>query len=425
MPRRVQGATIAASSEPEVPSPWAESVPFRQNAVVERTGILAAATAIGEVAAEHAAATHAGRRLARPVVDALSTAAFGGLMAPTAMGGGAAHPGVMVEAIERISAYDASAGWCAGIGVGSNHLAGIIPEVTARELFTDLASGGAGPFAPGGPALAEGDLVHVAGRWAYSSNCHQAVVSACGVVIMQDGAPKVGPSGVELGLAFLSSADFAIEETWNTEGLRGTGSHDLVADVRIASSRISSLWAQKWPGDSIFRLRTFDVLGPSLAAVPLGIGRAALDFVAERAVRDADGPPKPGPKPRFADNPWHQVDMGKAEVRLRAARSLLLDAVHDAFEAGERGDSPPRATTALIGLACGEALGAAKQAVETAVSLIGTDAVREGSPLLKLRRDIDAAGSHVMFSPMIASGLSRELAGIPTAAFPFLDSPPA
>ncbi len=347
------------------------------NAVVERTGILAAATAIGEVAAEHAAATNAGRRLARPVVDALSTAAFGGLMAPTAMGGGAAHPGVMVEAIERISTHDASAGWCAGIGMGSNHLAGIIPEATARELFTDLASGGAGPFAPGGPAVPEGELVHVAGRWA------------------------------------------------NTEGLRGTGSHDLVADVRIASARISSLWAQKWPGDSIFRLRTFDVLGPGLAAVPLGIGRAALDLVAERAVRDADGPPKPGPKPRFADNPWHQVDMGKAEVRLRAARSLLLDAVHDAFEAGERGDVPPRATTALIGLACGEALGAAKQAVETAVSLIGTDAVREGSPLLKLRRDIDAAGSHVMFSPMIASGLSRELAGVPTEAFPFLDAPPA
>ena len=396
----------------------------QQNAAVERTEILAAATTIGEVAAEHSAATSAGRRLAKPVVDAVTTAAFGGLMAPTAMGGEAAPPGVVIEAIARISAYDASAGWCASIGIGSNHLAGLVPEATARELFTDLGSGGAGPFAPGGPALPEGELVHVAGRWAYSSNCHQAEVSACGVVIMEDGAPKMGPSGIELGLAFLTSDDYAIEETWNTEGLRGTGSHDLVADVRIAPERISSLWAPKWPVDAIFRLRTFDVLGPVLAAVPLGIGRAALDVVAARAVRDADGPPKPGPKPRFADNPWYQAEMGKAEVRLRAARSLMLDAVHDAFEAGERGDTPPRATTALIGLACGEALAAAKHAVEVAVTLVGTDAVREGSPLLQLRRDVDAAGSHVMFSPMIASGLSRELAGIPTAAFPFLEAPP-
>jgi alkylation response protein AidB-like acyl-CoA dehydrogenase len=385
--------------------------------------VLEAAEHIGELAATHADDSDRARRLAQPVVDAVEASGINGLVSPHALGGQAAHPAVMVDAIERISAYDASAGWCVGIGLGSNYLAAIIPETVARKLFVDLTRGGAGPFAPGAAANPDGDLVHVAGRWGYTSNCQHAAVSACGVVIMEDGAPKVTPNGVELGLAFLTCDEFAILETWNTEGLRATGSHDITADVRIEPDRISNLFVDKWPDEPIFRMRTFDVLGPCLAAVPLGIGRAALDVVSARAVREADGPPKPGPKPRLADNPWHQVEFGRADVRLRAARALLHEVTNEAYEYGERGDVPPRATSAVIGLACSEALAAAKHAVEVATTLVGTDAVREGSPLLRLRRDIDAAGSHVMFSPMITSNLGRELAGVPSAAYPFLSAP--
>ena len=385
--------------------------------------MMTSAGRVGELAAAHADESNAARRLAQPIVDAVEASGINALAAPSALGGLAAHPSLTCDVIERISAFDASAGWCVGIGLGSNYLAGIIPEPTARKLFANVTLGGAGPFAPGAPANPDGDLVHVAGRWTYTSNCQHAAVSGCGVIIMEDGAPKVTAAGIEMGLAFLARDEFVIHETWNTEGLRATGSHDITADVRIEPERISNLFVDKWPDDAIFRLRTFDVLGPCLAAVPLGIGRAALDLVGERAVREAAGPPKLGPKPRLADNPWHQVELGRAEVRLRAARALLHEAMDDAHEHGVRGDVPPRETTAVIGLACSEALAAAKHAVEVATTLVGTDAVREGSPLLRLRRDIDAAGSHVMFSPMITSGLGRELAGVPTGAYPFVAAP--
>ena len=62
-------------------------------------------------------------------------------------------------------------------------------------------------------------------------------------------------------------------------------------------------------------------------------------------------------------------------------------------------------------------------AVDTAVRLLGSAAVREGAPLEKLRRDVDTASAHVMFSPRVVAGLSRELAGIPTSAFPYLPPP--
>ena len=40
--------------------------------------------------------------------------------------------------------------------------------------------------------------------------------------------------------------------------------------------------------------------------------------------------------------------------------------------------------------------------------------------MLRLRRDIAAAGTHIMFSHHVQTGLGRELAGLPTSAFPFL-----
>lgn len=387
------------------------------------TGLLDTAHEVGTVAADHVDESDAARCLAPPVVEAIEANGLNALLAPTAMGGQAADPRTIVEVVEAISTHEASAGWCAAISTGSNYLAGIIPETAARAVFTDLSRGGAGPFAPGAMALPENAKVRVAGRWPYSSNCTNAAVSASGVILTEDGRPKVSEHGVELGLAFLTRDQFAIEETWNTDGLRATGSHDIVADAVLEPELISSLWADKWPDDAIFRLRTFDVLGPCLAAVPLGIGRAALDVVGARAVREAAGPPKMGPKPRLADNPWHQVEFAKAEIRLRGARAVLLESIGAAMTLAERGDEPSRHTTAVVGVACAEALLAGKQAVETAVTLVGTDAVRDGSPLLRLRRDIDAAGSHVMFSPMVFSALGKELAGVPSSAYPFLPPP--
>jgi alkylation response protein AidB-like acyl-CoA dehydrogenase len=157
--------------------------------------------------------------------------------------------------------------------------------------------------------------------------------------------------------------------------------------------------------------------------VPLGIGRAALDLVASRAVAAEAGPPVMGPRPRFGDDPIAQVELGRAEIRLRAAEALLFDALGTSYEHALAGDTPPRAATATIGLANCEALAAGMNAVDVAVRLLGSAAIRDGAPLEKLRRDVDTASAHVMFSPRIIAGLTRELAGIPTSAFPYLPPP--
>ena len=383
---------------------------------------LAVATAeVAAVAGTCAGETERLRRLAPPVVDAIRRSGLNRLVSPSALGGDAADPRSVVDVIETISRSDASAGWCVGIGMGSNFLSGLMDESESRVVFTDLDGGAAGPFAPGGHAQVTPDGYHVTGRWPFSSNCHQAKVVGAGIMAFDGGRPseldRDGRPIVRLG--FFTDDQFEIVETWDTVGLRGTGSHDLtLAGADLPRERTATLFDTAWPDDALFRLRTFDVLGPSLAAVPLGIGRAALDIVAARAAAEAEGPPAMGPRPRLCDDSLGQLEYARAELRLRAARALLMEAMGACYAHALVGDTPPRRATALVGLSCFEALTAGVDAVATAVRLSGTAAVREGSPLEQLRRDIDTAGSHVMFSPTGAANLGRELSGVPTRAHP-------
>src|SRR4051794_41723420 len=121
---------------------------------MERADAVQKARIVAEVAAQHGDESERGRRLAPPVVTAVEASGLNGLVSPTAIGGHAASPETMVAVVAEVARGDASTAWCAGIGMGSNFLAAILSEDVARDLFTDLDRGGAGPFAPTGRAEA-------------------------------------------------------------------------------------------------------------------------------------------------------------------------------------------------------------------------------------------------------------------------------
>jgi alkylation response protein AidB-like acyl-CoA dehydrogenase len=387
------------------------------------------ARCVAAVAARHADDSESQRRLASPVVESLVASRLARLIAPTALGGWAAHPGTLVEVVETIAAADASAGWCAGIGLGSNYLAGFLPETGARELFVDLDRPGSGVFGPTGKGVRTADGFRLTGRWSFASGCHHSAVQASGMLAFDgEGGIERDQHGAPIHrLAFVPADEIRIDDTWDTVGLRGTGSHDTeVRHHLVPLDQTLRFGDRSWPDDVIFQQSPFVVLGPCLGATALGVGRAALDAV-EEEIRAAAATPKPGPKVPFGDDALSQAELARAELRLRAVRSLLLDTLDDAYQVGVAGQRLDRRDMALIGLACQEALAAAIQAVETACRLSGSRSARDGSRLDRLERDIHTMRHHVMFSPSIGALLGRQLAGLPTVAFPFLlpDEPAA
>ena len=388
---------------------------------MDHAAALREAAKVAEIARSNAVESEHSRRMAAPVAAAMDASGLNKLMLPTALGGISTHPVTLVEVIETIAVGDASAAWCAGIGMGTNATSSVVDETVAKEVFADPMRSGVGVFSPTGRLTPDGDRLQLEGRWPFASNCHQAAAACVGVLrIGPDGKPARAPGSRLMELAFVPATDFVIEETWDMSGMRGTGSHDIVvAGASVSEQQIADLFGPKWPTDALFRLRMFDILVPCLAGVPLGIGRAALDAVLAHVAERGDEPQR-GPRMPFGLDPTMQLEVGQAEIRLRGARALLLDLLDEAYGHAFRGDAPPRELSALVGLASLDTLAVASHAVDTAVRALGTSASREGSLLDRLRRDIVSAGGHVLFAPSNAATLGRQAAGMRTVALPFL-----
>ncbi|KAA2211189.1 acyl-CoA dehydrogenase family protein [Teichococcus oryzae] len=69
---------------------------------------------------------------------------------------------------------------------------------------------------------------------------------------------------------------------WLVGGLRGTGSHDYrVTDLFVPASHAVALGQEPVQPSPLYALPPHTVLGLTIAAVPLGIARTALDAVRE------------------------------------------------------------------------------------------------------------------------------------------------
>jgi hypothetical protein len=109
-----------------------------------RVADIAAAAAAGAAESKR---RHPPRRADRRSAGSIGAVRAGGAERAGRRGGASLPPRRGGGGISRA---DGSAGWLVGIGIGSNYLAGILPEQTAKEVFRDVTRPGAGPFAPGG-----------------------------------------------------------------------------------------------------------------------------------------------------------------------------------------------------------------------------------------------------------------------------------
>src|SRR5690606_31542095 len=127
----------------------------------------------------------------------------------------------------------------------------------------------------GGRARAmEGGYI-ATGRWSWGSGCTHARWMAGNCVIFDGDAPRLRPDGTpEVRTLVFPQGDFEIQDTWNSTGLRGTGSNDFaVHDVFVPAERSFYMLddAPCYPGAyHAFR----GVFLSAAAALALGIGRA-------------------------------------------------------------------------------------------------------------------------------------------------------
>jgi alkylation response protein AidB-like acyl-CoA dehydrogenase len=353
------------------------------------------------------------RRIPDDVVAALRGTGLNRAVLPTALGGREGPVLDLMEAVERIAAVDGSTGWNAIIGSASNVFAGYMSEAGAREVFADPDQGSATMLALAGRITRRGATTVLDGRWPFTSNCLHSTWIGLGALV----EPDAGADGTEPvpTTVFVRAGDLEIEDTWDSQGLRGTGSHHVTAHgVPVELGRAAPAGGPSWADGTLWRLPIHTVLLPALTSVPLGIARGAVDEVVRLAQEGRDAR-----RGQIADDPIGLADLGMADTRLRAARAALREAVAVAHEAAVRGEPVPPPLQARIYLACHHATETSVEVTGVAHRLGGGAAAYAGSPLLRALADVEAARQHLLFSHQHRPALTQALLGMPVVQPPF------
>jgi len=356
-----------------------------------------------------AATTDRERALPQALVDELRATGLMRAGVPRTLGGLEASPATTLSAAERIARGDASAGWCVSIAATSSLLSAYLPVEGAAEIFGDPRTVAAGVWAPRGrAAIADGGL-QVSGRWSFCSGISHSEWLFAGCVL-DDG--QAGAAGPTLRVAAFPTAELEILDTWHTSGLRGTGSHDAVADdLFVPDHRVLSLLDTGPRIDApLYRFPVFGFFALSIAAAALGNARGAIDDLSELA----GGKTAQGSSRVLAERPATQAAVGEAEAALRAARALYYEAIEEAWAAAQ-GDGPVDEQLRLgLRLAATHAVRTSAEVARSMYDLGGGTAIYEDSPLQRRFRDAHTATAHFQVNPATLELAGRVLLGVPT-----------
>ena len=125
-----------------------------------------------------------------------------------------------------------STSWVAFISIATVWIAALFPDEAQHEVFAgnpDVRFMGA--LGMTARARAADGGYRLDGKWAYASNClhaHWTVLSA----------PLPQGAAVVPSILLVPMRDLAIEESWHVVGMRGTGSHTVIAkDIFVPAHR--------------------------------------------------------------------------------------------------------------------------------------------------------------------------------------------
>ena len=349
---------------------------------------------ISALAGDLAPETERRRRLPDELLSRLRESGLMLAGIPREVGGLELPPGVALRCAEELARGDASTGWCLSIAATSGLPAAYLPADSRGELFADPLEIPAGVWAPRGKARpVDGGFV-VSGRWPYCSGITHAAVFFAGCIV--DGGPV--PSMIAV-----PQEELEILDTWHTLGLRGTGSHDAVADeLFVPAARVTSLFDGPVVDRPLYRFPAFGYFALSIGAAALGNARGAMDEFAELAAHKKGQ----GSTRTLAQRSATQAAVAAAESSLRAARAMYYGSIEEAWEAAQQKAPVPVALRNGLRLAATHAVRTSADLVRSMFDLAGGAAIYDGSPLQRRFRDAHTATAHFQ-----VNAASRELPG--------------
>nr|WP_221218584.1 MULTISPECIES: acyl-CoA dehydrogenase [unclassified Mycolicibacterium] len=345
------------------------------------------------------------RRLPDATIADFRASGLARLLLPARYGGEQAPFPAILEPVRRMAHGCASSAWTLGFYTLHNWMLALFGEQAQDEVFADGPVLCPAPLAPTGRGVPVDGGVRLSGRWSWATG----IMAADWVMV---GALCGPDDGMYPALALLPVKYVAVEDVWHTDGMRGTGSHDVVVtDAFVPEHRLVTvidIYGGTAPGAALHDTATYRwPLVPALSLLAAMPALGAAEFVADAFATRLGERVLAYSGVAQKQQPAAQIRLGDARVRLRALDGLLGETVATIETLVADGAKIPRPVRAQARVAAAHIVHESRAVVADLLESSGASAHFLHNPLQRAKRDIDVISGHVVFD----YDVSRELAG--------------
>jgi 3-hydroxy-9,10-secoandrosta-1,3,5(10)-triene-9,17-dione monooxygenase len=340
------------------------------------------------------------RRIPDESIKGLQDTGFFRLLQPTRYHGYEASPVDFYRAVRLIAGACGSTGWVASvIGVHPWQL-GIFDDRAQQEVWADdPATLVSSSYAPMGRAVPTDGGFTFNGRWSFSSGCdHAQWIFLGGLVMGPEGTP------VDFRTFLLPRSDYEIEDVWDTIGLRGTGSNDIIVkDAFVPEYRTLNFMDTGrcyGPGQAVntgalYKLPFASVFSCSISNPVLGMAQGAYDayvsWTKERVRASSGG--------KAAEDAFNQLRIAEAASRIDGAVLQIERNLDEELDLATKGEKIPMPLRVRVRRDQVSATSAGIAAVDRLFESAGGRALRTGTPIQRFWRDAHAGRVHAINDP--------------------------
>ncbi|MDX6741568.1 acyl-CoA dehydrogenase family protein [Actinocorallia sp. A-T 12471] len=375
--------------------------------------LVARAVALQPLVREHAAKTEADRRVATECIEAITEAELFAVSVPKRYGGHETDLRTMLDVSAAIGEADGSTGWVVALTNVCNWLASLFPERAQDEVFGSGPARVTGVLTPTATSRKVEGGWEISGRWYYNSGSWWSTWAVLGTPLTNEAGEVV-----DQGLVLVPASELTVEDVWHVAGMRGTASNCLVGEklfvpehrVMSVPEAVEGTYATEHTEEALYRSAFIPLLTLVLAGPQLGLGRAALNLVIDKAGK------KPISYTFFetqAESTAFQLQISEAATKIDIAHLLVDRATKDVDGAAARGESLDYTARARVRADAGAAVAHIVDALTILMNAHGAGGFAEVSPLQRIWRDVNVGARHAVISQTIGAEVyGKALLGI-------------
>lgn len=351
--------------------------------------------------AERTGSAEEKRVIPRETMTELADAGVLRMLQPRRYGGFECDPVEFYEVVRTLSTACGSTGWVVAVlGVHPWQLS-LFDDAAQQEVWgSDKDTLLCSSYAPVGRLTPVEGGYRLSGHWSFSSGCDHASWALLGGLRMTDtGEPA------DFLTVVLPSEDYRIVDVWDSVGLAGTGSNDIVVDdAFVPDHRVMRNYDQarlRGPGQRVntgplYRMPFGAVFTSTVAAPVIGMVAGCLDEYLT-AMRDRVRLSLGGG--RFAADQFAQVTVGRAASEIDAARLQTDRNISELYSYTVAGEEIPMELRLRTRRDQARATERAVEAIDLLFKTAGGNSLQHGNTIERVWRDAHAGSVHVANDP--------------------------